>query len=383
MRDRARWADAIPAGLGVAVPVALVLWFNQQTTGSPFLFGYELLWGKSHALGFHRAPWGEFHTPARGAELINLYFFRLQTYLLETPVPSLLPVVGALALARRVSAFDRYLLASGALLVASYFAYWHDGFFLGPRFMFVLLPLLALWSARLPSVVGERFGRGLAYRGVVYGAVVAGAMALALSVPLRARIYAEGLAMMRLDFVGAARRANVRNALVLVRESWGAQVVARMWALGIPHSEAETLYRGIDTCALDEGVSRLERSAVRDTAAYVALRPLLRDSARVVRTPYSSDITERVLPDRPYSEQCVRRVREDQEGFALLAPLLVADREGNEYVRDLHARDTLMLRRFPDRPVYLMRTSGAAIGAPPVFYRLDRDSLERSWRSAR
>src|SRR4030095_13344117 len=133
-----------------------VLAYNGATTGSPTLFGYELLWGASHGLGFHRAPWGVTHTPARGFELVNTYFMRLQTYLFETPLPSLVPARAARAVVRRLSAFERYLLASSALLVLGYFAYWHDGFFLGPRFFYLLLPLLVLWTARLPSIARDR-----------------------------------------------------------------------------------------------------------------------------------------------------------------------------------------------------------------------------------
>jgi hypothetical protein len=130
--------------------------YNVATTGSATLFGHDLLWGASHGLGFHRAPWGVSHTPARGLELVNLYFLRLQNYLFETPLPSLVPAMTALALARRLTAFDRYLLASSALLVTGCFAYWHDGFFLGPRFFYLLLPALVLWTARVPAIVRDR-----------------------------------------------------------------------------------------------------------------------------------------------------------------------------------------------------------------------------------
>ena len=95
-----------------------------------------MLWGRAHDLGFHATPWGPVHTPARGLELINLYFLRLQTYFLETAAPALIPMTVALALTRRLRAFDRYLLAASLLLVGLYAAYWHDGFYLGPRFMY-------------------------------------------------------------------------------------------------------------------------------------------------------------------------------------------------------------------------------------------------------
>src|SRR6478672_9031352 len=156
--SRVRWRDALVSAIGGAIPLCVMMWVNRETTGRPLLFGYQVLWGHSHDLGFHRAPWGLAHTPARGLGLLNLYFLRLQTYLYESPAPSLIPFLGALYLTRRVDRFDRYLLASGALLLAMYFAYWHDGFLFGPRFVFPLLPLLALWTARFPGLVRERFG---------------------------------------------------------------------------------------------------------------------------------------------------------------------------------------------------------------------------------
>jgi hypothetical protein len=146
VRQRTSVATLLASGVGVGLPVAAVLAYNVTTTGQATLFGYELLWGASHGLGFHQAPWGVTHTPSRGLELINLYFLRLQTYLFETPLPSLVPVIAALSLVTRLAAFDRFLLSSSALLVLGYFAYWHDGFFLGPRFFFLLLP--ALFSGR-------------------------------------------------------------------------------------------------------------------------------------------------------------------------------------------------------------------------------------------
>ena len=141
--------------MGIAIPIAALLAVNTAQSGHPFEFGYITMWGKSHELGFHEAPWGFPHTPARGLELINLYLLRLQSYFLETPVPSLLFATGALALTRQLTAFDRYILVGSGLLLLSYFAYWHDGFYLGPRFLLPLAPWLALWTARFPAALAE------------------------------------------------------------------------------------------------------------------------------------------------------------------------------------------------------------------------------------
>src|SRR3954471_3673645 len=164
LSDRRMIVTLLTSHVGVAISVGLMLWFNARTTGAPMLFGYEALWGKGHELGFHAAPWGVAHTPARGLELVSLYFLRLQTYLFETPTPSLVAAIVALLLVPALRRLDGVLLAGSAMLVALYFAYWHDGFYLGPRFYICLLPALALWSARAFPEWRARWGRGASYR---------------------------------------------------------------------------------------------------------------------------------------------------------------------------------------------------------------------------
>lgn len=373
-------ADLLLAGVGVAIPVGLVLAFNARTTGDPFLFGYELLWGKSHALGFHSAPWGFAHTPARGLELLSLYFLRLQSYLFETPFPSLLPAIGALLLASTISKLDRVLLWSAGFLLLGYFAYWHDGFYLGPRFLFPLLPVIALWSGRFLAELRERSGAGgFPVRAATYTLLAGAAIGLMVSLPVRVRQYAGGLTSMRLDYTGPAARAGVKNALILVRESWGTQLVARLWALGVPRSETELLYRSVDTCLLEQRVRQLEHSGVRGSEAMGALAPLLTDSARVEKTILSPDRTERMLSGTFYPPDCLQRIAEDRSGFTLLAPLHALDQGSNVYARDLHARDTLLVAQYPNRPIYLLRPQSNDIGAPLQLQLLAVDSLQRSW----
>lgn len=376
-----RLAELFASGVGLAVPLSILLWINTQTTGSPLLFGYELLWGASHGMGFHAAPWGLSHTPARGVELINLYFLRLQNYLFETPVPSLVPAIGSLALMRRLGSWDRFLLASGGLVALLYFLYWHDGFYLGPRFFFLLLPSLALLTARFPALWRERWGTGRSYRAIWCGIVICILIALTISIPIRARQYNGGLLTMRWNADDAARQAGVRDAVVLVRESWGAQLVARLWAVGVPRSESERLYRGIDACQLDSALARVEREGVRGSDALVALTPLLRDSARVQSSPFSPDSTEGFRRGVVYTRECLARIEEDRAGFTVMAPLLLARRSDILYVRDLHARDSLIIGQYPERALFLLRPRDAAEGSLPTFQRVSRDSLYAAWRS--
>ena len=379
IRQPALLPELLASGIGVVLPVAGVLSYNAATTGDPFLFGYELLWGASHSLGFHRAPWGVSHTPSRGLELVNLYFLRLQTYLFETPLPSLLPATAALALVRRLTTFDRYLLASSALLVVGYFAYWHDGFFLGPRFFYLLLPLLVLWTARLPAIVRDRFKSAGADRFVVLVYAVSALVAVVVSLPTRAKQYSFGLMSMRHDYVAPADVASVADAVILVRESWGAQLIARLWGFGVSRSAAEALYRTVDTCVLELSVTQVETAGLVGDAALARLLPLAGDSLRLRESTLSPDKTERVLPGIIYPPLCQRRLLEDRAGYTFFAPLLARDMGSNIYARELHARDTLLLARYPDRPVYLLRAVSSQVGASLVLERLGLDSARAEW----
>jgi hypothetical protein len=376
-----RIAPLLGSGLGIAVPVALLLAANVLTTGAPLRFGYTVLWGSAHDLGFHASPWGPVHTPARGLELLNLYFLRLQTYFLEAAAPSLIPVTAALALTRRLSAFDRYLLASSVMLVGLYAAYWHDGFYLGPRFMYPLLPLLALWTARFLPAVRDAVGTGLLLRSATFALVIALGLGMLTSLPVRARQYRAGMISLRWDPDQAAAAAGVRDALVLVRESWGAELVTRMWALGVSRPDADAIYRGADPCALDSALARLETAPGRRDVPSVELRSLLADSSRLVNAEsVTGDPSLRLMPGIRYPRHCIAKIEANRSGFTLFPPLLLARGSGNVYARDLGARDSLLVAEYSNRPLYLLKPATGGVGAEPRFFPLRRDSLMAAWR---
>jgi len=377
-----RVAALLGSGLGITLPIVLLAWTNLHTTGAPFRFGYSVLWGKAHDLGFHATPWGPVHTPARGLELVNLYFLRLQTYFLEAAAPALIPMTVALALTRRLRGFDRYLLAASLLLIGLYAAYWHDGFYLGPRFMYPLLPLLALWTARFLPAMRQSFGSGLPLRTATFAAIIALGLGLATSLPVRAGQYRAGMISLRWDPDRAAGRAGIRNALVLVRESWGAELVARMWALGISRPDADAIYRGADPCALDSVLVTLEASPVPVERELLRLHPLLADSARLVNAEsVTGDPSLRLIPGVHYPARCVAKIEANRSGFTLFPPLLLARRFGNVYARDLGPRDSLLIAEYPDRPLYLLKPATLRVGAEPIFRPLRRDSLLAAWRN--
>lgn len=357
------------SGVGVAIPMLLAFWANVRTTGHPLTFGYDLLWGAGHSLGFHTTPWGAVHTPVRGVELLALYLSRLNTYLFELPLPSLLVPAAGLWSARRLSALDRYLLASAGLIALGYWAYWHDGFYLGPRFLFAWMPVLVLWSGRGIRFIGEVSARRPALRrGFVASGAVAVAYAAVTLAVVRVPAYRNGLQSMRVP-TDAAARADVRNALVLIQESWGAQLIVRLWERGVPRPDAEVLYRHVDACMLEGALEALERDGISGEAAMGRLRPLLADSSRLVPSDLSPDFTERRLPGFAYAPACIARIEDDRRGYLLYAPWRLV-RDGNVYARWLPGREAEIRAAFAGRPVYRLRRAGPAVDAPLVWERL-------------
>ncbi|GAC1631416.1 MAG: hypothetical protein NVS4B2_15330 [Chloroflexota bacterium] len=217
----------------------------------------------------------------------------------------------------------------------------------------------------------------------MYAAIIAVALGTLTEVPLRVRQYHNGLLTMRWDADRAAATANVRNALVLVRESWGAQRIARMWGLGLTPPETEHLFANTDACRSEQTIDSLERANIVGRQAFDALSRLLLDSARVIRVELPSSAKEPMLPGAAYTRICVERINDDSHGFTLHLPLILARWGGNIYARDLHARDTLLLKDFPGRPIWILRPRSSDIGAEPEFAEASLDSLSSAWQERR
>ena len=369
-------AFAIPAGLwslrrplhavaalaGIAVPAGLMMYVNAHTTGAPLLFGYGVYWGAGNDLGFHPSPLGGMHTPAEGVAFIATYLLQLNRYLFETPFPSLLPAIAALALVPRIGAADRFLIAAAALLAGLYAAYWAEGFFLGPRYFFTLAPFFALWAARLPTLIGS-FPTFVSR--TIAGTLAAGvAIAAVVGIPTRAEQWASSFATERWAQPDVARRAGVHDALVFVRDGWEAQLVARLWALDIQQTLVERLVRTVDACRLDSALTALE--STRAARPDLALTPLVRDSALVRRVVVGPGATIRMQTGSVYPARCASQVALAERGVTPLAPLSVLA-DGNVYVRDFGPRDSILVAAYPGRSVFTLSPASRAADALPRF----------------
>ncbi|MGB3479175.1 MAG: glycosyltransferase family 39 protein [bacterium] len=139
--------------------IALLLIYNYITNGHPFKFGYTVLYGPGHGLGFGKGTWGTPHTFLRG--LTNFWgsIKALNLHLFGWPYISLLPVV-ILLISRKMRRWDYIFFLSFICLGIAYIFYWYHDLCFGPRFLYEALPFVIILSARailiLPKLIKDR-----------------------------------------------------------------------------------------------------------------------------------------------------------------------------------------------------------------------------------
>jgi hypothetical protein len=386
VRAPRRWPELLLQVLVGAVPFALLLWANARTTGAPLRFGYEVMWGANHGLGFHPSPFGAPHTPRRGLMLASLYLMKLDLYLFEWPIPALVAPIIALLVLRRPTRWDAFLCGIVLSILAAYALYWHNGHFLGPRFLYTAVPAFVILAVRAPGAVAERagsVGRTMAY--LALPIAVVGALAGAagpIGVPARLADYRGSQWELKIDIARQLRDAHLTNALVFVHEGWGARLMSRMWAAGVTRPDAERLLAVSDACELELALEREERDPARDTVGLAArlasatppaVRSLLHPRAEL-----SVDATLRFANEPVLPPNCAAQAMADSAGMSLFPHFLGLNRVGRDgrvggdvvFVRDQGARNDVLRQQFGDRTWYryVPRTSPADTAAPFAKY---------------
>ena len=365
-RDAGRWPSILLQCVAGAVPVAVLLWANARTTGAPLLFAYDAAHGPAHALGFHVDPYGEPHTPVRGLTYVSGYLMRFDRFLFEWPLPALLVVCIALATLRRASRWDTLLLALLGAFLAGYAAYWHNGFFDGPRFLFPVAPVLVVYAARLPeAAMGTTHERWRRVGRALVPACVLCAWAVPLSfssVPGRLLAQRDQRTKLKTDVVAQAAGAGVANAVVFVREPWRGRLLARLRGLGVRQFDAERLVNDLDACALQIALDQADSDAATDSAT-VRARVIARARSAGMATMQPGVIAEsRVAraPGGPDTQRCRDEAAADTLGtmpYAVFLREQTVTRDGRlggsvVWARDLGPRDTLLRPEFGSRRWY-------------------------------
>jgi hypothetical protein len=381
-RAPARWRSiAMEIAAGV-VPLALLLWANARTTGSPLLFGYEALNGPAHALGFHVDPNGVQHTPFRGVVLMSGYLMRLDRFLFEWPIPAMLIVIAGLVAIERPSRWDLLLVALAAGILLAYGAYWFDGFFSGPRFLFTALPAFVYFAARAPAALSAAVRRPAARRMVLL--IVPACVAASWLIPSRqssalSRIasYRSQRTKLKTDIEAQLKRDGVHDALVLVTEPWRGRLEARLRVLGITQFRAERILSTLDACALQTALDAedtlMARSA-EERAERVLSKARAFGTARL-EPGLPADQSIALVPGSRPTPRCLREFQRDLVGTIAYPIFLAHQRVGSDgrvagnviFVRDLGERNQLLRTRFGNRVWYSYRVPHGLDDTTRVF----------------
>jgi hypothetical protein len=363
-----RWTELVPQIIAGTIPVAIMLIVNAKTTGAMFAFGYDVSNGPGHRPGFHVDPLGEPFTPMRGLVQTLGYFAQLNRVMLEWPLPALILATVTLAFRRSASRWELLLLALTGAVALGYWAYWHPGNSFGPRFLFLVVPVLLLFIAQMPGAVTARFGSPVIRRMARLAIPVCLALAwIPVVTPwhagvfARASSYRNGPFPPEPDIAKAIEAANVTNGVVFVREPWHGRLTSRLRALGVPALRAGQIVANVDACALQLALDQ------QDSVVAEPLEKLRRiQAAAEAAGPARPDprfIAEKSLafvPGRELAPVCQAELIVDQPGTMRLDLFLAHndfDADGRlggrvVFVRDYGPRNALLRQRFADRVWY-------------------------------
>jgi len=368
-------------GAGVA-PVALLLFANWRTTGSPTRFGYEMLWGPNHSIGLHDDPLGYPHTAWRAMMLAVKYTAQLNWLLTSWPVPVLLVVAVGYVLARRATRWDALLIALFAGQLFAYSLYWHDGQFIGPRFLFTAIPAVLILAARAPFLAAERFRAGALWRVAVL--MVPVCIGVAWLRPMRpfgvqglAHEFRESRSRLKIDPPTEITSGRVSNALVFVQEGSSARLLHRIWGIGVSRADAARLLGEADACSLLEAV-RAEEHNPGDSARRVArIRSRIVPFRESPRNPRLPDAGFHVNDTLSVTPACGREIARDLrvKNTVAYGPMLLLNRfDGSGhiagdavYVMDLGERNDVLRKRFGDRRWFRFELPRGQAGDIPIL----------------
>jgi hypothetical protein len=380
-------ARSLPVAVAAAaIPVALLLAANAATTGHPLRFGYELLWGANHSLGLHDDPTGNPHTPWRAMLLIVKYAAQVNWIGTAWPIPVLLLVAAGLALARRPNRWDVLLLGLFCAQLVTYGFYWHDGQFVGPRFLFSAIPALLVLAARAPFIAGERLRSGVWWR--IAMLVIPVCIGVAWLQSMRpfgmqalAAEFRESRTRLKVDPPEEVRSGAQRNVLVFVQEGASSRLLHRLWGLGLSRPDASRLLVRADGCSLYDAIA-MERPDTANTAALLArLEAKVRPFERRPDNPRLPDAGFHVTDSSSISERCAREIAHDYHirNTVAYGPMLLENRLDDSgrvagpavYVMDLGTHNEVLRARFGDRRWVRYEVPRSRAGTVPVLVPYD------------
>ncbi len=365
-----------------AVPIAGLLLANQLTTGDPLRFGYDVIWGTGHSLGFHTDPLGTAHTPERGLQSVMSALLQLNWSLFGWPMAGLVVVAAALVAIRSIGRWEIVLLAWIELHLVAYSAYWSEGHFLGPRYLFTVVPAFLILAAR-GTVSGVRQASPRVRRSLIAGLGAAMLGAWVFPRPPfgpvgEARAARPLRQSLKIDFGPAVESLQGRKALIFITEPASLRLARRLWGLGISRPDAIRLVVRKDNCALLDEVAEEEGRPDAPGARLARLEQTKNYMPGPGGTVVAPDIAFRVSDRQSITPLCRAEGFVDQNSGQAIAygPAMLRNEIGPDgritgpivFVADLTGHNEALRSRFGDRPWYRLRLpEGATDRAPRLI----------------
>lgn len=360
IRRRSRHLPWVAVGGAPAVLGLLLL--NWKLFGAPLTFGYSALFGPAHGLGFHVDPYGENYTPTVGFQHLVYALRRMHIYLFEWPVPALLPMAIWAVFGWKRRQADAVMLLGLVATPALYFLYWHSGFYIGPRFYYLMAPWLVIGTARVwrwsmstaKRLNGPRLNTPVTL-GVAAAAIVVWGWVGIL--PTRYAVYRDGLRTMKLHPERVLAERGVEQAIVLVPESWGTRTIVGLWALDVSRTVVERAYRHVDTCSMYLLLLEARRTELSDSEIEARLQGMIDETTLPIsRWEDAPDNSIRLRSAVDLPPPCASALQRDYEGFTTFNNLAwrndVALESGIIFARDLAERNADLLVRYPGWDVW-------------------------------
>jgi hypothetical protein len=251
---------ALLLALGAIVPLAAMVLYDWDLTGSPLTSPYALWW-PFDKVGFGRHVGLSGFTPAGGLWNTSINLQMLLAHLFGWPFYLTLALAAVPFLTGRANRWDALFLASALAIITAYVAYWNPGTMFGPRYYYTAIPWFALlsargleemyrWPLRLPILRGHDAVAALMVPAALLALLVS--YNLTIYIPAQIPIY-RGYNFTSAASMEAVRAANIHHALIFVVTpppyGW--------WSYGSVFSSNSPLLNGDIVYARDLGTSNI------------------------------------------------------------------------------------------------------------------------------
>ena len=374
---RRRLSSLLITAAAGALPLAGLLIANKLTNGDALRFGYDIIWGTNHSLGFHTDPLGGAHTPARGLKSVMVALLQLNWSLFGWPIAGLVIISAALIAIKTLDRWEIVLLMWIELHLVAYSAFWSEGHFLGPRYLFTLVPAFLILAARgIVTGVGRapvRVRRSLL---AGLGAAMLGAWVFPRPPfgPVgEARAARPLRASLKLDFDPVVASLQGSKALIFITEPASLRLARRLWGLGISRPDAIRLGAQKDNCALldaaveeaktttgtpSERLARLDKTKVYTPGRVAAPDPSFKisDMKSVTQKCWEEGVIDNTAGDAVSYGPTLLRNQIGPDG-RIAGPIV--------FVSDMVEHNEVLRARFGDRPWYRLRLPSGTVDRVP------------------